>query len=531
MYVRNELELKIKRKEEFKHSFEVLGIYNAMNEIKFFEGYIRNLDELCLQLSITTSDEKKKQEYVLTKGYKKWGTDLPIHLKGYFSFELLDLDDNCIFCARDRFGVIPFYYTKIKSDIYCDCYIRNILKNCKIVKMLNEKAVQLLLSFGFVPGEETLFLNIRKLMPGYRLICRNGNVYTDKYYELSNKNEELSMNEYVERIHATLIESSRQMENPDGAFLLSSGVDSNYLYAISNINKAFSIGFKDVMFDESVMSCNNAHLYNKKCEKVILDSEEFFNSLAEATANMEQPVGSPSSVAFMIGCKYASKYANVCYTGEGSDEIFAGYEIYKKANAFSKGLTYLGKSHFFEESEKRDILLNYVSGLEDRKIVENLCPRKENCSNLMYMLNVDMNMWLESESFINTFKMSRAFGIEIRMPFIDEDLVELGYSIPDKLKIQGVIDKYILRKASEKVLPQKISYYQKRGFVTPIRQWMACDRYKTEIISTLNGEIINEFFIKEKVNNLYTNFFNGNQKLWRKIWLLYSFAKWYEIYF
>src|SRR5699024_2343462 len=98
---------------------------------------------------------------------------------------------------------------------------------------------------------------------------------------------------------------------------------------------------------------------------------------------------------------------------------------------------------------------------------------------------------------------------------------ELGYSIPDKLKIQGVIDKYILRKASEKVLPQKISYYQKRGFVTPIRQWMACDRYKTEIISTLNGEIINEFFIKEKVNNLYTNFFNGNQKLWRKIWLLY----------
>lgn len=94
MYVRNELELKIKRKEEFKHSFEVLGIYNAMIEIKFFEGYIRNLDELCLQLSITTSDEKKKQEYVLTKGYKKLGTDLPIHLKGYFSFELLDLDDN-----------------------------------------------------------------------------------------------------------------------------------------------------------------------------------------------------------------------------------------------------------------------------------------------------------------------------------------------------------------------------------------------------------------------------------------------------
>lgn len=503
-----------------------------MIKIKFFDGYIKNKEELCQQLFINKNlSQREKILKVLIEGYQRWGKDLPVHLRGYFSFALYDTENNVIFGARDRFGVVPFYYANNKFALHCDCYIKKILSRLQIAKKINEKAVQLFMTFGFVPGTETFFQNINQLRPGFRIIYNGTEICIEQYHTFCQKEFNWSFDEYKDKIDYILSENLKRMEVPKTGILLSSGIDSNYLYAMSNIKKAFSIGFAENFFDESMIAYENAQLYYKNCERVILKPEDFFESVEDATIYMEQPIGNASSVAFMNGCKYASEKMDMCFTGEGADELFAGYEIYKKSYLFSNGLTYLGKSHIFEESEKKSLLKYYIDEIEDRKIVQELCPRKKMDSNLNYMMNVDIQMWLANDSFINTFKMSNPFKLKIRMPFIDEELFELAYSMPDDFKIQKGVNKYILRRSSEKVVPPKVSYYEKRGFVTPIRQWMKNEKHSIVIAEILNGEGIRKFYKEKEVNRIYNEFLNGNQKIWRKIWLLYSFAKWYEINF
>lgn len=312
-----------------------------MIKIEFFNGYIKNKEELCQQLFINKNlSQREKILKVLIEGYQRWGKDLPVHLRGYFSFALYDTENNVIFGARDRFGVVPFYYANNKFALHCDCYIKKIFSRLQIAKKINEKAVQLFMTFGFVPGTETFFQNINQLRPGFRIIYNGTEICIEQYHTFCRKEFNWSFDEYKDKIDYILSENLKRMEVPKTGILLSSGIDSNYLYAMSNIKKAFSIGFAENFFDESMIAYENAQLYYKNCERVILKPEDFFESVEDATIYMEQPIGNASSVAFMNGCKYASEKVDMCFTGEGADELFAGYEIYKKSYLFSNGLTY-----------------------------------------------------------------------------------------------------------------------------------------------------------------------------------------------
>lgn len=503
-----------------------------MINIKFWEGYMTNLDALCQILNVPESLSKtEKEKLCISIGYEKWGDQLPIHMKGYFAFLLHDEKENVYFGARDRFGVIPFYYL-IKDDrIICDCYIKKVLEESESEILFNENALQLYLTFSFLPGEQTFYKNVMKLMPGQRFVYKKGIIKTSKYYDYSCATMNINPEKYEEVIEKNIEEYVNKMEETDCAFLLSSGIDSNYIYSISDSNNAYTIGYSESEFDESRTAELNAKMYGKTCQRLIISAEDFFESVEEASVKMEQPIGTASSVAFMIGCKEIGKQTNVCLTGEGADELFAGYEIYKKADLFTEKICYLGKTHIFEESEKKSLLKRYTNGLEDCTIVKKLCPRNQCDDNLQNMLTVDINFWLEADSFVNSFKMSRSSNLEIRMPFVNEELFEIARYIPSNLKIFNDIDKYILRKITKERLPREIAWRKKRGFVLPIRQWMVEPKFLFEIDAVLKSETINKFFNINVVNEYLNEFICGNQKLWRKIWCLYAFAKWYDCNF
>lgn len=506
-----------------------------MYRILFFDGYISNCDKVCKQLSISLASYINKtmcQQSILLEGYKKWGEDLPFYLNGYFSFAIEDTIRNQIFGARDRFGAIPFYYAIAQKNLYCDCSIEKVIKESNMKKELNEYALQAYLTFSFVPGKNTFYKNVLKLMPGSSIVFCNGEVIIKKYHHFERKIlNDYTLNEYDIMLKEVIKNSLRNKESDDGAFFLSSGVDSNYLFALSKYKESYTVGSDDVEFDESTIAQINARHFGKNCNILTLNKDMFLYSILEATKYMEQPIGTASTVAFMNGCKEVVKKFKVCFTGEGADELFAGYEIYKKSSMFGEGFTYLGKTHIFEEGEKKLILKNYMSDFTDRQIIESICPRDEKMENLTYMMDVDIKTWLEADSFMNTYKMSRAFGLEVRMPFVDENVFELAYSIPEKYKIKDKYDKFILRKASEEILPKEISFYRKRGFVIPIRKWLLDDDYINEFNKTLSNEAVKEFLNMDNVNTFFMDFLKGDQRKWRKIWAIYSFAKWYQLNF
>jgi len=507
-----------------------------MIKLNEYDGYIKNWKKLCGILNISPALQRPEREKrIIVNGYKKWGEDLPKYLKGCFSFCIRDESRNIHFCARDIFGVIPLYYwNDMHSEFICSTIIDKIFKTHK-EKILNEKALQMFMTFSYLPGEETFFKNIYKLMPGCALVEKKGAINIKKYLDVFNpSHEEYSMDEAIDKLNIAIsktISETCASENNTEAFLLSGGLDSNYLYAISNVNKAYSVGFREADYDESIIAATNSMQLGRNCERVFVDPELFFNSVKDGMKRLEQPLGTAASIAFMLGCKAAAESVDILYTGEGADELFAGYDSYNNAARYDNGCIYTGKAEIFTEQEKKKLLLNYDDRYTPVDMVKKYAPREKNMSSLKYMMYVDRKLWLEGNSFLNSYKMSRGFGLEIRMPFIDEDVFRVVASIPDAFIIDEKQNKKILRKLAESVLTKEMAQMPKKGFVTPIRYWLADAKYNKDVREKFNSSVAKRFFKADEIRNLLEEYCNGHYDLWRKVWLIYTFLVWYNVNF
>ena len=509
-----------------------------MIEIKEYRGHIRNWEALCDELNLSKELSRENREIAILKAaYKTWGCDMADHLYGMFAFALWDNEEKKLVCIRDQFGTKPFYYY-VTSDgrLLYGTMIRSIMEQEGFVKELNKDALQLYMSLTYVAGEDTFFKGVKKLMPGGCLTWKDGNIEINRYWKPEfNPDNSKSLEDWADEIHSTMQQMMREIKTPDeeAYSFLSGGVDSSYVLAMSDAKFAGCCGYDDERFDESGMAAETAKLLDREFSRCVITPERYFETVPYVMYNMEQPLGDASAIAFTIGCQETAKHTKLCYSGEGSDEFFGGYNMYRNAQRYGDNLKtfYVGNTNIMKEEEKKRILKYYNPDVLPINLVKHIYEETEGLDPLSKMSDVDIQIWLEGDIYLNVDKMSTAAGLEIRMPLTDRRVFDIASRMPSEYKVNDEQNKVAFRTAAARVLPQEIAFRKKLGFIVPIRIWLADERYNQDVQKKFKSEMAAEFFDIDEINAIFDDYIGGNSDNWRKVWTIYTFLVWYEEYF
>lgn len=509
-----------------------------MIELKKYIGHIRNHKSLCAELDINSAlPRNEKEQAIIISAYKKWGGDMANHIYGMFSFALYDTETDTLFCMRDQFGTKPFYYyLTADGNLLYGTTIREIMECNGFVKELNQKMLQIYLTMTYTTGEETFFKGVKKLLPGRYMTFKNGEINITRYFkpEFCPDNSK-TLEDWADEIHNTLKTVMSEVKTDDeyAETFLSGGVDSSYVLAVSDAPACNSCGYDDSRLDESGLASETANILNRKFNRCVITPEKYFATIPYVMYNMEQPLGDASAIAFAIGCIETAKNTKICYSGEGADEFFGGYNMYRNAERYGDNLKnfYVGNTNIMKEDEKRKILKKYYDNFEPIDLVRDIYSENEHLDPLSKMSDVDIKVWLEGDIYLNVDKMSRAAGLEVRMPLTDMRIFDIALRMPSKYKVTEQQNKVALRTAAAKVLPEEIAFRKKLGFVVPIRMWMADDRYNADVKAKFNSDTADKFFNIDEINAIFDEYINGNSDNWRKVYTIYTFLVWYEEYF
>jgi asparagine synthase (glutamine-hydrolysing) len=506
--------------------------------VKTYRGHIRNWEELCERLGIdlTLSREEREHE-ILIKAYQTWGCEMADHMHGMFAFALWDEEEQKLFCLRDQFGTKPFYYYETEDgELLYGTMIRDIIDQPGFKKELNEEMLQLYLSLTYVAGENTFFRGLKKLLPGRYLIWQDGKLEIHRYWKPEfHPDESKTLEDWADEIHNTLKEIMPEVKTADEKVesFLSGGVDSSYVLAMSDAEQADSCGYEEERFDESVLAEKTAQILGRKFSRSIITPEQFFDIVPYVMYNMEQPLGDASAIVFTLGCNATAEHTKICYSGEGSDEFFGGYNMYRNAERYGENLKnfYVGNTNIMKEDEKQKILKKYDPDVLPIELARGIYEETEGLDPLTKMSDVDIQIWLEGDIYLNVDKMSTAAGLEIRMPLTDRRIFDIASRMPSRFKVNEEQNKVAFRTAAAKVLPEEIAFRKKLGFIVPIRIWMADERYNQDVQRLFHSDIAEKFFDVDAINAIFDEYVGGNSDNWRKVWTIYTFLVWYEEYF
>ncbi len=509
-----------------------------MLTLKSYRGHIRNHQELCTELGLPSGMSREKREKeIIIEGYKQWGDDLPNHLYGMFSFAIHNDQTGEIICIRDPFGTKPFYYYLSKEDeLLYGTYLSDILEDSRFEKEFNPAMLQHYLTYTYVPGEDTFFKNVKKLMPGYILHFQDGKIELKRYFAPTFKPDtDKALDDWSNEIHETLKQIMTEIKDPDeiAESFLSGGVDSSYVFAMSDAKVSDSCGYEDERFDESPLAKKTAEILNRENKRALITPEAYFDIVPWVMKNMEQPLGDASAIVFAIGCQETAKHTKLCYSGEGADEFFGGYNMYRNAERYGENLKnfYIGNTNIMKEEEKAKLLRNYDESIKPIDVVQSIYAENEGLDPLSKMTDVDIRVWLEGDIYLNVDKMSTAANLEVRMPLTDMRVFDIASRIPAHYKVNETQNKVAFRNAASKVLPDEIAFRKKLGFIVPIRYWLKDDRYNSDVKRLFNSDIAETFFNQDVLKSIFDEYVSGNSDLWRKVWTIYTFLVWYEIYF
>ena len=494
-----------------------------------YRGHIRNWKSLCSELGVSTAISREEREKaIIVKAYEKWGHDIADHLYGMFAFSLIDDATGEMFCVRDQFGTKPFYYYQTADGrLLASLSIRKIMQQEGFKKELNTSMLQIYMSLTYVAGEDTFFKGLKKLMPGHWLSFRDGKLELHRYWRPEFKPDNTkSLEDWADEIQV-------KEEGEVAESFLSGGVDSSYVLAMSDAKRADSCGYDEERFDESRVAAKTAQLLGVEHSVANIQPEDFFNIVPYVMYNMEQPLGDASAIVFTLGCLSTAKHTKLCYSGEGADEFFGGYNAYRNAERYGDNLKnfYVGNTNIMNEEEKQRILKNYDPSVLPINTVKRIYEENEGLDPLAKMSDVDIQIWLEGDIYLNVDKMSTAAGLEIRMPLTDRRIFDIASRMPSEYKVNAEQNKVAFRTAAAKVLPDEIAFRKKLGFIVPIRIWLADERYNADVRAKFNSDIAGEFFNVDEIKAIYNEYVGGNSDYWRKVWTIYTFLVWYEEYF
>ncbi|MBF0279391.1 MAG: asparagine synthase (glutamine-hydrolyzing) [SAR324 cluster bacterium] len=537
-----------------------------------FNGEIYNYRELQQELQQQGYDFTTESDTeTLLHGYHAWGMEgLLARLNGMFGFCLYDTARKQLFLARDRAGEKPVYYYKNSEYFVFASELKALTQSGSIPCSIDQDALAAYLLHQFTPGSQTLLAGVSKLPPGsfLRLSPETLDYQVVSYWELSQTNTEsqLSLQEHQHKLFELLKDSIKirlRADVPVGAFL-SGGLDSSINVAliaslgITDLN-TFSIGFEHQDFDESPYSRQVADHFGTKHHHFLLNPRELTTLLPQVLAMVDEPVADAASIPTYWLCQESRKIVKVALTGEGADELFAGYDYYREQpvlplRASQKTWKQKIKQFFRKKPFPLDLqgIPDPVSGfplMAPPETIAQLLASDNDPGLLLQKLHqrvtenfqifpnhalaraqyYDIKTWLPDDLLMKVDKMSMANSLEVRAPFLDHRLIEYSFTLPDTLKIQGNDVKFILRKSFADLLPPAILKREKHGFNLPMHLWLRAE-LKDLVMDTLNPETLGREGVlnAREVNAVLEQFMNHDAPCERLIYSLYVFQQWWH---
>lgn len=536
-----------------------------------FNGEIYNYKDLREEL--VASGHKfytQTDSEVLIHGYEQWGEDMLDKLRGMFAFVIFNKNTNEVFGARDFFGIKPLYYAKMGETLMWGSEIKSFLDHPHFKKELNTDVLETYLTFQYSPTTETFFKNVYKLPAAHCFTYKNGEMNVRRYWEVKfHADNGPSLEDWVNRISDTFKNSVEVHKFADvevGSFL-SSGVDSSYVAAVANVDKTFTVGFgEDEKYNEIGYAKEFSKYINKENFSKVISPEEYWNSLSKIQYHMDEPLADPAAVALFFVCQIASEKVKAVLSGEGADEIFGGYNIYhnpadmasyfkiprpirKAVGAVADklphkhGINYLirgskdlderfiGNAYIFSEKERKDILSIKTNAPDAMAITKPFYDKVRDQDQVTQMQYIDLHLWMTGDILLKADKMSMAHSLELRVPFLDRKVMELAEQIPVKDRVTETETKYAMRLAALQACPPQTAKKKKLGFPVPIRVWLKEDKYYNIVKDKFTSPHSAQFFHTDKLVQLLDDHRAGKYDYSRKIWTVFSFLVWYDVYF
>ncbi|PLS02000.1 asparagine synthase (glutamine-hydrolyzing) [Neobacillus cucumis] len=537
-----------------------------------FNGEIYNYVELREELlkeglSFATSSDTE----VIIALYSHLKEKAVEKLRGMFAFVIWDKQEQSLYGARDPFGIKPFFYLEDGERTFFASEKKSILLALEN-DVINYDALQHYLTYQFVPEPDTLSEGIKKLEPGHYFTKKIGSpMEMKKYWKAHFKPVQKAEADYTKEIRDVLfdsVEKHMRSDVPVGSFL-SGGIDSSIIASIAKefhpSIKTFSVGFEHNGFSEIDVAKETAEKLGVENISYVISPEEYMNEVPKIMWHMDDPLADPACVPLYFVAREARKHVTVVLSGEGADELFGGYNIYREPQSLEvfnkiprvgkvllrgiagimpegmkgksfieRGVTpmeerYIGNAKMFTEEEKRDLLNVYREGLMYTDVTKPLYQESRGYDPVDRMQYIDIHTWMRGDILLKADKMTMAHSLELRVPFLDKEVFEVASKIPTSLKTANGTTKYILRKAAEGVVPEHVLNRKKLGFPVPIRHWLKneMNEWAKKIIRESNTDhLIN----KSYVLGLLEDHCQGKADNSRKIWTVLMFMVWHQVY-
>ena len=537
------------------------------NFVVVFNGEIYNYRELTAELTaLGHTFTTRTDTEVLLHGWEQWGRELLPRLRGMFAFALWDRRAQVLFCARDMFGIKPLYYCRCADGtLLFASEIKAFLDHPSFEKQLNTAQLPLYLSCQYSPGRDTFFAGVQKLLPGHFLEFSEGIVRTTRWVQPAFLPGDTPP--APDELEAVLRQSAEahKIADVEVAGFLSGGVDSAYLTALARPARTYTISYAEPKYDESFPAralARNLGLRNRvRC----ISPGEFWDAVPAVQYHMDEPMADAAAVALYFLNREAARDVKVVLSGEGADELFGGYNIYRDpftARWYNRlppwlrgglgaaasllppgpgvnflvrrGLRveerYFGPTALLTEREKRRLLPGYEGDGDPVCLTESSWDMTEDQDPVTRMQQVDLQLWLAGDILLKADKMSMAHSLELRVPYLDKEVFALAAALPATAKANARMTKIALRQAAARTLPPSAAARKKLGFPVPVRDWLRQEPYTSRVRAVFSRPAAGEFFNVRLLHTMLNHHLHGGD-CWRQIWCVYSFLIWYEQFF
>lgn len=554
-----------------------------------FNGEIYNFREIRKELEGKGHKFRSHSDTeVIVHLYEELGTKCLERLNGMFAFALWDAKQKSLFLARDRTGKKPLHYCVHRGHFLFASEIKALLQHPLVSREIDFKSLNKYLAYEYVPAPNSIFKAIKKLEPGYCLLFRGGAAVTSQYwdipmedYPISDRTEAQYIDELKELLERAVTARLEAADVPVGLFV-SGGLDSGVVAAIARKAKetleCFSIGFEEASFDESRYAQQVARSLGIKHHLKVFRAQEMLHMVERLPEILDEPLADPSILPLYLLSQFAAEHMKVVLSGDGGDELFAGYQTYQahklvtfydalpgfvkesvkafafrlpvshkylsldfKIKQFLKGVGVSSEVRFFlwrgafSNAERHALLRPEVRlELQNENAYEEIYRyvRKSGLTKeLERILYLSMKLYLQDNNLVTVDRASMANGLEVRSPLLDRDVVDFVCRLPMEYKLNGLKTKYILKKVAEELLPRNVVYRKKKGFGVPLAKWLTGE-LREFMLDYLSQERIERqgIFHYPCVSQLINEQLTMKKDNRELLWTLLVFQTWYERY-
>ena len=484
-----------------------------------------------------------------------------------FAFAIYDIKNKELFLARDKWGIKPLYYAMFNDTFMFASEIKSLLVHPDFDKKLNENILSAYLCFNSTPTTETFFKGVYRLEPGTTLKFKNGKYKINKYFQVDFEPKNQKMDDIVENIKKAMENSVtyHQISDVEVGSFLSSGIDSSYLVSLSRPDKTYTVGYDNPKYDEIKYAKDLTDKLNISNTSKKITKKVYMDNFEKIMYYMDEPLADPSAIALYFVAEIASKDVKVVFSGEGADEFFGGYGTYLEDITQSwymkipypirhvgamiakllpdvRGLNFIyrrgqhlkdyniGLGRVFRDEEANKIV-RLKNQIHTKEIVASLYDDYKDKDDTSKRQVIDYYYWLVKDFLHAVDRNTMMFSLEARTPFLDDEVYKIARNLPVSAKINNETTKPALRQAAKSVIPNESYKKKKLGFPVPLREWIKEDDLYNQIKVKFESKEANYFFKQKKILKLLEQHKAGKKDCYKKVWTIYTFLVWYDIYF